>query len=90
MEIIQYTIIEVLSSIVEQERLTICQRQREGINAAKRKGKHLGRKPTAYPDKWDEYYMLWLDKKITAKEFMTVTNLKRTTFYKLLHKYQDN
>lgn len=83
-------LIEVLSSIAEQERLTIRQRQREGINAAKRKGKHLGRKPTAYPNKWDEYYMLWLDKKITAKEFMTAINLKRTTFYKLLHKYQDS
>ena len=36
-------LIEVLSSMAEQERLTIRKRQRQGIDAAKKKGKHLGR-----------------------------------------------
>ena len=89
-DMINNILIEVLSSIAEQERLTIRQRQKEGIVAAKRKGKHLGRKAISYPDKWNEYYKLWLDNKITAKAFMSATNLKRTTFYKLLHKYQGN
>ena len=42
-EMIQNILIEVLSSIAEQERLTIRRRQKEGIEAAKAKGKHLGR-----------------------------------------------
>ena len=41
-EMIQNILIEVLSSIAEQERLTIRRRQKEGIEAAKAKGKYLG------------------------------------------------
>ena len=42
-EMINNILIEVLSSMAEQERLTIKKRQRQGIEAAKSKGKHLGR-----------------------------------------------
>ena len=41
-DMINNILIEVLSSIAEQERLTIRKRQRQGIDAAKAKGKHLG------------------------------------------------
>ncbi len=40
-EMINNILIEVLSSMAEQERLTIRKRQRQGIDAAKNKGKHL-------------------------------------------------
>ena len=40
-DMINNILIEVLSSIAEQERETIRQRQAEGIAAAKKKGKHL-------------------------------------------------
>ena len=36
-------LIEVLSSIAQQDRETIRKRQQEGIDAAKAKGKNLGR-----------------------------------------------
>ncbi|MGN1318018.1 MAG: phage/plasmid primase, P4 family [Lachnospirales bacterium] len=88
-DMINNILIEVLSSIAEQERLTIRQRQREGIDAAKKKGKHLGRASIPYPDKWGEYFILWKKGEITVKEFMSATNLKRTTFYKLLKKYEE-
>lgn len=42
-DMINNILIEVLSSIAEQERLTIKQRQAEGIAVAKEKGIHLGR-----------------------------------------------
>lgn len=42
-EMINNILIEVLSSMAEQERLTIRKRQRHGIDAAKKKGKNLGR-----------------------------------------------
>lgn len=42
-DMIQNILIEVLASMAEQERLMIRKRQREGIEAAKKKGKHLGR-----------------------------------------------
>ena len=40
-DMIENILIEVLSSIAEQERKTIKKRQREGIEAAKAKGKHM-------------------------------------------------
>lgn len=88
-DMINNILIEVLSSIAEQERITIRQRQREGIEAARRMGKHLGRFPIAYPDNWKELYILWERGNITAKEFMSATGLKKTTFYKLIKKYKE-
>ena len=79
-------LIEVLGTIAEQERLTIHQRQREGIDAAKNKGKHLGRPSTSLPDNWEEVLALWQAGKITAREAMRRTGMKRTTFYRLVHK----
>lgn len=62
-EMINNILIEVLASIAEQERLTIRQRQAEGIAAAKEKGKHLGRPQTEYPPNWNEVYHLWQTEK---------------------------
>ena len=89
-DMINNILIEVLSSIAEQERITIRQRQREGIEAAKKKGKHLGRTAAIYPDSWAENFKLWKNGSITAKEFMANANLKRTTFYKLLKNYKED
>lgn len=76
-------LIEVLASIAEQERVTIRQRQAEGIAAAKAKGKHLGRSRAARPDNWSEVMELWRGGSITAREAMRRTGLKKSTFYKL-------
>lgn len=79
-EMVNNILIEVLGTIAEQERLTIHQRQREGIDAAKAKGKHLGRPSTSLPDNWEEVLALWQAGKITAREAMRRTGMKRTTF----------
>jgi DNA invertase Pin-like site-specific DNA recombinase len=42
-------IIEVYTSMAEQEQKTILKRQREGIDIAKSKGKHLGRSLITFP-----------------------------------------
>lgn len=81
--------IEVLSSIAEQEYNTIHQRQSEGIAAAKAKGKHLGRPKLIKPDNWDFVISEYRLSRITAKEAMTRLNLKRSSFYKLLKSEQD-
>lgn len=83
-EMINNILIEVLSSIAEQERETIRSRQREGIDAAKSAGKHLGRPKLQYPSNWDSVIAEWQQGKITAKEVMSRTGLKRSSFYKLL------
>lgn len=89
-EMINNILIEVLSSIAEQERLTIRQRQAEGISIAKKKGKHLGRPQAEYPPNWEQAYKDWKDGKQTAVATMKLLNLKRSTFYKLAQNYKPN
>lgn len=88
-EMINNILIEVLSSIAEQERLTIRQRQAEGIAAAKEKGKHMGRPASSYPPNWDEIYQQWKAGKMTAVAAMKELGLKRGTFYKLANTYGE-
>lgn len=88
-DMVNNIMIEVLSSIAEQEYNTIHQRQSEGIAAAKAKGKHLGRPKLIKPDNWDSVISEYKENRITAKEAMTRLNLKRSSFYKLLKSEQD-
>ena len=67
-EMINNILIEVLSSMAEQERLTIRKRQRQGIDAAKAKGKHLGRPFIQKPNNYEQIMELWYEKKITTVE----------------------
>lgn len=83
LDMVNNILVEVLSSIAQQERETIRQRQTEGIAAAKAKGKHLGRPKAELPDNWNEVIATWRAGKITAVEAMRRTGLKRSTFYKL-------
>ena len=80
-EMVNNILIEVLGTIAEQERVTIRQRQREGINTAKAKGKHLGHPPVKMPDNWDTVMAQWQAGTITAREAMRRTGLKKSSFY---------
>lgn len=59
-------LVEVLSSIAEQERITIKKRQKEGIEAAKAKGKHLGRPKIVVPENFQYIHDIWRNGDITA------------------------
>lgn len=85
-EMVTNILIEVLASVAEQERKTIRKRQREGIEAAKKAGRNLGRPHIVKPENWDQVIALWQSGQITAVEAMQRTGMKRTTFYKKLHK----
>ena len=82
-DMINNILIEVLSSIAQQERETIRARQREGIDAAKANGKHLGRPSLTAPPNFSEVVERWRNGEITAKEAMRLTGLKRSSFYRL-------
>ena len=84
-EMVNNILIEVLGTIAEQERQTIRQRQREGIDAAKAKGKHLGRPKLILPDNWEDVISDWKDKKITARKAMEELGISKSTFYKLIN-----
>ncbi|WP_242226753.1 recombinase family protein [Bacillus cereus group sp. BfR-BA-01358] len=88
-DMINNIIIEVYTSIAQQERETIRQRQREGIDVAKSKGKHLGRPVMELPKEWDKLYKEWKDGKIKAVEFMDKVDMKKATFYKKVKEYES-
>ena len=83
-EMINNILIEVLASIAQQERETIHARQREGIDAARLAGRHLGRPAIPVPEKFHDVVAKWKNGEITAREAMRQTGLKRSSFYKLV------
>jgi DNA invertase Pin-like site-specific DNA recombinase len=83
-EMVNNILIEEIGTIAEQERLTIKQRQAEGIAAAKAKGKRFGRPAIRTPENWQQVYASWKHGEITAKTAMAMTRMKRTTFYKFV------
>lgn len=87
-EMINNVLIEVLSSMAEQERLLIKKRQREGIEAAKKKGKHLGRPRMQMPEEFPEVYARWKEGKLSAKSAMKMLRMAKTSFYRLVNQYE--
>lgn len=87
-DMIQNILIEVMASIAEQERLTIRKRQREGIEAARKKGKHLGRPRCQVPEEMEKIYALWKSGKITAKKAMELLHMSSSTFYRKVQEYE--
>lgn len=87
MEMVNNVLLEVLSTMSENELRIKRKRQAEGIAAARARGKHLGRQWVQAPENWPAVYELWKAKKITAKAAMAETGLKRTTFYRIAREY---
>ncbi len=93
-EMVNNILIEVLGTIAEQERLTIKQRQAEGIATAKAKGKKFGRPAMKTPENWDQVYTSWRGGEITARKAIDILGMKTSTFYKLVriveHRQKDH
>ena len=88
-EMVNNILIEVLGTIAEQERLTIRNRQREGIDAARKLDKHLGRPKLPKPDNWDEVYSQWVHNYITAKKAISLLGVNKNLFYKWVKENQE-
>ena len=83
-------LIEVMSSIAEQERVTIRERQRQGIEALKHTSawENYGRPNLKISENYPEVMRRWTSGEITAVAAMNLTGIKRTTFYRLAAKYK--
>lgn len=79
----------MIGAIYEFERFNLLERQREGIEIAKEKGKYKGRKKVEYPNNWVEVYKRWKNREVTGNKAMEQLGLKRTTFYKLIKEYEN-
>lgn len=88
LDMVNSIVIEVLSSIAEQERETIRKRQRQGIDAARAKGKHLGRPALKMPDHFDQIYSEWKRGEYTARKAMDMLGMKSSSFYRMVRAYE--
>lgn len=86
LDMLNEILIEVLASIAEHERLTIRKRQREGIDAAKVKGKHLGRPRKVLKEGWEFVVADWKQGKFTATEAARQLGISRSQFYRIAPK----
>ncbi|MBU3098419.1 MULTISPECIES: recombinase family protein [Clostridium] len=91
-DMINNLLLEVLSTMAEQERMNIRTRQAEGIAVlkAKNNGKGIGRPKVDYPKEWKKVYKDWKAEEITAVKAMEQLGLKKNTFYKLVKQYESN
>lgn len=71
----------IFGAVAELEREYILQRQREGIEIAKAKGKYTGRKPIVHPE-FNKVVDQWRKGNITATEAMSRLGMKASTFYR--------
>ncbi|MCA1025775.1 recombinase family protein [Cytobacillus kochii] len=89
-DMINNIIIEVYTSIAQQERETLLQRQSEGIASAHKRGVKFGRPVLELPNDWAKYYKQWKAKEIKAVDFMKLVDMKKATFYKKVKEYEDS
>ena len=82
-------VLNVLSFVAENERKKIKQRQAEGIAVAKAKGVRFGRPSMKYPDNFESVYKDWKAGKIKGVEAIRILNLKKSSFYKMVQRYED-
>lgn len=90
MEMVSNILIEVMSSIAEEERLKNHQRQSEGITAAKAKGVEFGRPKLKKPENYEEVMKQVASGEIKAVDAMKLLGVRKTSYYKLKKMYQMN
>lgn len=86
LDMINSILIEVLGSIAENERNKIRSRQREGIEAAKKKSVRFGRPAVEKPDNWDTVMAKVRSGEIKAVEAIQELGISRSSYYRLLRK----
>jgi len=77
----------IFGALSELERENTLQRQKEGIAAARLKGKNFGRPKVKEPQKWDSVVALWQKGDINAAQAIERLNMSRATFYRRLKEY---
>lgn len=53
------------------------------------KKSNAGRNKIEFPDNWEELYENWENSKISSKEFLDKSGLKKATFYNMITEYKE-
>ena len=85
MDMINAILIEVLGSIAENERNKIRSRQREGIEAARKRKVRLGRPALIKPVNFDSIAARVESKELTVAQAIKILKISRSAYYRFLH-----
>lgn len=80
----------VFAGLYELERDNILERQREGIDLALKEGRSYGRPKATVSDTFPTNYKLWKAGQLKAVDFMKIENIPKSTFYKLVKRYEED
>ena len=83
-------VLQVLSFVAENERISIRQRQAEGIAAVKERGVKFGRPPKPLPENFSDVYQWWEEGKLTNAEAARACGLPTATFRYKANVYREN
>jgi len=89
MDMINAILIEVLGSIAENERMKIRSRQREGIEAAKKKNVRFGRPVKPLPDNWQKVMAAVINGEKRPVDAMHELNISRSCYYRLCNRIKN-
>lgn len=89
MDMINNIMIEVMATFAENERESIRKRQREGIDAAVKRGVKFGRPAKDYPETWAEDYAAWKAGEVTAVSLYKKYGMSCPTFYSKVKKWEQ-
>ncbi len=82
-------LIEVLGAIAENERMKIRARQREGIEAAKRRNVRFGRPSKTLPENWREVMAAVKHGEMRPVDAMRVLGVSHSRFYRIYKRMCD-
>lgn len=82
-DMINSILIEVLGSIAENERMIIRARQREGIEAAKRRNVRFGRPPAPLPENWRDIMATVKRGEMRPVDAMRELGVSHSRYYRL-------
>ena len=88
-KMINNIIFEIMCWKAQNERETIRKRQAEGIKSAHNKGVKFGRPILQVPDNFKNIYDKWKNQEITAVKAMTLLNMKKTRFYRVVKQFEN-
>lgn len=91
MDLVNNILIEVYSTLAQQELERKEYRQMAGIAEAKKRGVYKGRQPIQYNhDTLVSIYPRWKSNILKSKECMELLKLKPNTFYRVIARYEES
>ena len=82
-------ILTLFGALAELERENILSRQKEGIEAAKARGKRLGRPAKKFPQNREAIYTKWKNWTVSPTDAAKELKLKRPTFYLMAKRWDE-